>query len=321
MSSEFDLIRRFFTRPADHTDLAVGDDTALFRPQPGMQLAVTTDSLVSGVHFFEDVSAEDLGWKALAVNVSDMAAMGAKPGWATLAITLPRADDVWIKAFSEGFFDCAVHFGVDIIGGDTTRGPLSVTVTALGEVPVGVAILRSGGEAGDDLWISGQPGLAALGLRHLKGHLRLTGPAVALEALHRPRPRVALGIALRGLAHAMLDVSDGLVGDLGHLCDLSGCGAELDAASLPLAALRATGADEASVRQAIFEGGDDYELLFSASPEAKSEIEALAARLGLPLTRIGQLTAYGGTIRLREADGVVSSPGFGGFDHFGKKGD
>ncbi|MDR3087685.1 MAG: thiamine-phosphate kinase [Azoarcus sp.] len=316
MPSEFELIRRYFTRPAAHTDLAVGDDAALFSARAGMQLAVTTDTLCAGTHFFPDTPPRDLGWKTLAVNLSDLAAMGAAPRWATLALTLPGVDENWIAAFAEGLFDCAGRYGVDIIGGDTTHGPLAMTLTLFGEVPTGEAITRAGGQTGDELWISGWPGLAALGLAHLQGRIRLDDARRALAALHRPAPRVEAGLALRGIAHAMLDVSDGLAGDLRHLCERSNCGATLEAAALPLAALIETGVDEAFAHQCLLAGGDDYELLLAAPPSARTDIDALARRVDLPITRIGHLTASPGTVLLREADGSAREPGVSGYDHF-----
>ncbi|ENO83826.1 thiamine-phosphate kinase, partial [Thauera linaloolentis] len=199
--SEFDLIRRHFTRNARHTDLAVGDDAALVRARPGMQLAISTDMLVSGTHFFAGTDPEDLGWKTLAVNVSDLAAMGAEPRWAFLALALPAVDEAWIAAFARGLFACADAFGVDLAGGDTTRGPLNLSLTIVGEVPQGEAVTRAGARPGDDLWISGQPGLAALGLAALRGEVVLNdaGRRHCVAALQRPQPRLALGQALRGL--------------------------------------------------------------------------------------------------------------------------
>ena len=325
MPSEFGLIRRYFTRATAQTDLAVGDDAALLSARAGMQLAITTDTLCAGTHFFPDTPPRDLGWKTLAVNLSDLAAMGAAPRWATLALTLPGVDENWLAAFAEGFFDCAGRYGVDIIGGDTTRGPLAMTVTLLGEVPTGEAITRAGGQTGDDLWISGWPGRAALGLAHLQGRVRLndsddsndSDPARrALAALRHPTPRVELGLALRGIAHAMLDVSDGLAGDLRHLCERSNCGATLEAAALPLAALIQTGVDEICARHYLLTGGDDYELLFAAPPAARADIDTLARRVDLPITRIGQLTANPGAVLLLEADGSAREPGVAGYDHF-----
>ncbi|NMG44808.1 thiamine-phosphate kinase [Aromatoleum toluvorans] len=318
MPSEFDLIRRHFTRPARHTDLAVGDDAALLAPRPGMQLAVSTDMLVAGTHFFADTDPEALGWKTLAVNVSDLAAMGAEPRWAVLALALPAADETWIDAFARGFFACADAFGVDLAGGDTTRGPLNLCVTIFGEVPAGGAITRSGARAGDDLWITGTPGQAALGLAHLRNKVAL-GPDAArtcLAALHRPQPRVAFGQALRGVAGAMLDVSDGLLGDLGHILECSGCGARVDVAALPLAALHALGADDALARRCLLSGGDDYELLFTAPPARRDRLAALAQEHGLPLCRIGRISANAGELLLREADGREHPTAHSGYDHF-----
>ena len=319
MPSEFDLIRRHFTRPTRHTDLAVGDDAALLRPRPGMQLAVSTDMLVAGTHFFADTDPEDLGWKTLAVNVSDLAAMGATPRWAFLALALPGADEAWIAAFARGFFACADAHGVDLAGGDTTRGPLTLSVTIIGEVPQGEAITRAGGKAGDDLWVSGQPGMAALGLAALRGETQLStaGRAACIAALQRPQPRIALGLALRGVATAMLDVSDGLLGDLGHILECSATGAIIDGGALPLAALRETGADEALARRCLLGGGDDYELLFAAPAARRADVVAISASLGLALHRIGALTSEPATLWLRQRDGRLVPGTRSGYDHFG----
>ncbi|HJV27939.1 MAG TPA: thiamine-phosphate kinase [Aromatoleum sp.] len=319
MASEFDLIRRHFTRAPRHTALAVGDDAALLQPRSGMQLAVSTDMLVAGTHFFPDTDAEALGWKTLAVNVSDIAAMGAEPRWAVLALSLPSADEAWIADFSRGFFACAEAFGVDLAGGDTTRGPLNLCVTIFGEVPAGAAITRDGAQAGDDLWITGTPGLASLGLAHLRGEIALQGDYArrCLDALHRPQPRVAFGLALRGIASAMLDVSDGLLGDLGHILECSACGARIDVPALPLAELYAAGADGDLARRCLLSGGDDYELLFTAPPARCDEVAALGRTLGLPVTRIGTMTAQTGQLLLREADGHEQSSAPRGYDHFG----
>lgn len=318
MPSEFDLIRRHFTRSPQHTDLAVGDDAALLRPRAGVQLAVSTDMLVSGTHFFADTDPEDLGWKTLAVNVSDLAAMGAEPRWAFLALALPAADDPWIAAFARGLFACADAFGVDLAGGDTTRGPLNLSVTIVGEVPAGQAITRTGARAGNELWISGQPGLAALGLAALHGEVALdaAGRARCVDALQRPQPRVELGLQLRGIATAMLDVSDGLLGDLAHILEASAVGAIVDAAALPLDALRATGANAAIARRCLLSGGDDYELLFAAPASARPALTELSTSLSLPLHRIGQITGQAGVCLLREPDGTLAPAGASGYDHF-----
>lgn len=320
MPSEFALIRRHFTRPARHTDLAVGDDAALIRPSAGMQLAISTDMLVAGTHFFADTDPEDLGWKTLAVNVSDLAAMGAQPRWVVLAASLPAADEAWIAAFARGFFACSEAFGIDVIGGDTTRGPLNLCPTIFGEVPVGQAITRAGARPGDDLWISGAPGRAALGLAQLRGEATLAGAdrADCLAALHRPQPRVALGLALRGLASSLLDVSDGLLGDLGHILEQSAVGAVISAGALPLAPLEAACGDAALAFRACTAGGDDYELLFTAPVARRAEVGALAERLHLPLHRIGSITPAEQGLRLRDHDGQLRPLAANGYDHFGR---
>ncbi|MDP1636422.1 MAG: thiamine-phosphate kinase, partial [Gallionellaceae bacterium] len=217
--SEFDLIKRFFTRPAPGAILGVGDDAALLRVGEGMELAVSTDMLVSGTHFLPDADPFLLGHKALAVNLSDLAAMGATPRWATLAIALPSADEDWLRRFSDGFFVLADEFGVELVGGDTTRGPLNLCVTIMGEVPQGRALRRDGAQAGDDIWISGTLGDAALGLAQLQGKTVLPDDMRerCLAALQQPQPRIALGMALRGIAHSAIDISDGLLADLGHI--------------------------------------------------------------------------------------------------------
>ena len=318
MASEFELIRRHFVRPTRQTELGVGDDGAIVRVRPGMELVVSTDMLVSGTHFLPDVNPETLGWKALAVNVSDMAAMGAEPRWALLALSLPSADEAWIQALARGFFACAEAFGVDIIGGDTTRGPLNLAPTVFGEAPVGQSIRRAGARPGDEIWVSGTPGLAALGLAHLQGRTVLHDPSPCVAALERPQPRVALGLALRGLATAAIDVSDGLLADLGHILEESACGAELDDAALPWGPVRAACADAALARACLTAGGDDYELVFTAPPTHHAAIAALSGTLNLPLTLIGRIIAApSGQLVLKDASGQDVYVGRRGFDHFG----
>ncbi len=310
MPSEFELIARHFTRETTHTTLGVGDDGALIAPGPGCELVVSSDMLVEGTHFLPDTNAKDLGWKTLAVNVSDIAAMGARPRWATLAMALPDADEAWIAAFAAGFFACAREFGVDVIGGDTTRGPRNFCVTIVGEVAAGTALRRGGARAGDEIWVSGWLGRAALGLAHLQGRTALTGPALAdcIAALQRPQPRVALGLALAGRATAAIDVSDGLLGDLGHILEQSGLAARLQIAGLPAPTLE---------RQAWLAGGDDYELLFAAPAARHPQIAELSRALGLPLTRIGILEAGPvGHIDLRDASGEPIPIEGLGYDHF-----
>jgi thiamine-monophosphate kinase len=316
--SEFALIARYFTRPVRHSVLGVGDDGAIVRPASGMDLVVSTDMLVSGTHFLPDAEPEALGWKALAVNLSDLAAMGAQPRWAVVAASLPAADETWLAAFARGFFACAERYDVDVVGGDTTRGPLNLAPTVFGEVPQGQALTRAGARAGDDLWVSGTPGLAALGLARRQGKVSLRDTAIApcLAALDRPQPRVALGLALRGLATAAIDVSDGLLADLGHILERSTLAADIEFARLPRAALEC-GADEAPARQCLLAGGDDYELAFAAPPERRDDVAAIAARLGLPLTRIGRLRAGpAGELILRDDAGRPMAVDRRGFDHF-----
>lgn len=320
MSPEFDLIQRYFTRAPRHTDLAVGDDAALMSPTAGMQLVVSTDMLVAGTHFLVDTDPRDVGWKTLAVNVSDIAAMGAQPRWAVLAVALPERDTRWVGAFAEGFFECADAHGVDLAGGDTTRGPRTLCVTIFGEVPHNAAITRDGARPGDDIWITGQPGRAALGLAHLQSALALPEAVRAdfVGALHRPQPRLQAGLGLRGIASAMLDVSDGLLGDLRHILERSGVGAEIDIEHLPLAALHKAGVAHSTALQACLSGGDDYELLFTAPRAQREAIASLGQRLALPMTRIGAITDVRDALHLRETDGSLHAPERFGYDHFAK---
>ncbi|OQA34531.1 MAG: Thiamine-monophosphate kinase [Betaproteobacteria bacterium ADurb.Bin341] len=320
MPSEFDLIARHFTRPTPMTVLGPGDDCALIQPTPGKQLAVTTDMLVSGTHFLPQTDPERLGWKALAVNLSDLAAMGAQPRWATLAGSLPEANEDWIASFSRGFFDCASVFSVDIIGGDTTRGPLNLCVTAIGEVEPGRALCRHGAQAGDDIWVSGQPGLAALGLAHVQARTQLPEPWPHLcqRALEQPQPRVALGLGLVGIASAAIDISDGLLADLGHIAERSHLQAMIYLTRFPH---QPKGVDRILALDCLLAGGDDYELCFTAPVRQRSTIAALAARLELPLWRIGEMTAAAegeaGKVSVLDAGGQPLSFLHRGFDHFG----
>ncbi|MGN2390083.1 thiamine-phosphate kinase [Pelomicrobium sp. G1] len=317
MVSEFDLIRRFFTHPAPGAVLGVGDDAALMKPTPGQELVVSTDMLVAGRHFFLDADPEKLGRKALAVNLSDLAAMGAQPRWTLLALALPEPDEEWVGAFARGFMDLAAQFRVDLVGGDTTHGPLNVCVTVLGEVPDGEALRRDGAKAGDDIWISGTVGDAALALAHLRRRLALDphDAAFCLARLDTPTPRVALGMALRGIAHAAIDVSDGLAQDLGHILERSEVGAVLEFSRLPRSAVMARLADRRLAAQCMLAGGDDYELLFTAPPGVRRLIEDLGRELGLPLTPIGRITGERG-FTLRGEDGAPITLERMGFDHF-----
>jgi len=306
MPSEFTLIDRYFRRPSHHTVLGVGDDGAIIRPAAGCELVISTDMLVEGTHFLPEADTEDLGWKTLAVNVSDMAAMGARPRWALLALALPTADEAWIEPFSQGFFACANAFDIDLIGGDTTQGPRNCCVTIFGEVPAGSALLRSGARPGDEVWVSGYPGRAAQGLAHLQGRLVLNEPArtECLTALHRPQPRMALGLALRNLATAAIDVSDGLLADLGHILTTSGVGAELCIPALPPPGME---------RTCFLAGGDDYELIFTAPPHRHPDILTLSDTLKLNLMPIGRIVEeHGGTFKFAPPILIESH----GYDHF-----
>ncbi|HMW17397.1 MAG TPA: thiamine-phosphate kinase [Accumulibacter sp.] len=319
MPGEFELIARHFVRPTPQTLLGPGDDCALLAPAPGMELAVSTDMLVEGTHFFAGTDPWQLGWKTLAVNLSDLAAMGAQPRWVFLAGSLPSARDDWLEPFSAGFFACANDYAVDLAGGDTTRGPLNLCVTVIGELPAGSALRRDRAMIDDDLWISGRPGRAALGLAHLQERVRLPEPLErdCVAALQRPQPRVRLGLTLRQqrLAHAAIDVSDGLLGDLQHLLDRSRLAAEIRVADLPPLP---AGVDATLARHCQLAGGDDYELLFSAATQDRDQLAHWARQLDLPLWRIGRLLAgEPGKCTVIAADGHPLPIDRRGFDHFG----
>ncbi|UCV04201.1 thiamine-phosphate kinase [Dechloromonas denitrificans] len=322
MAAEFALIDQYFTRPTPSAVLGPGDDCALLQPSPGKQLAVTTDMLVAGTHFLPDTDPKNLGWKALAVNLSDLAAMGATPRWVTLAGALPAADEAWIGQFAAGFFACADEYGVDVVGGDTTRGPLNICVTALGEIEPGQALRRDGAKAGDQIWVSGRPGLASLGLAQLQGKIQLPEPwpRLCIGALEKPRPRVALGQALVGIASAAIDVSDGLLADLGHIAERSGCAAAVKLVQLPH--LPKGESYDADLRRMALEcqlaGGDDYELCFTAPGPQSQAISRIAADLELPLWCIGEMTAGpSGEVTVFDPDGKAVEFEHKGFDHFG----
>ncbi len=318
MPSEFDLIRKYFERAPPQTRagdgsasgvaLGIGDDAALLRPSAGMELAVSTDLLLEGRHFRAGADARKLGHKALAVNLSDMAAMGAAPRWATLAIALPEADEAWLEAFCKGFFALAERFGVALVGGDTCRGPLSLCVTILGEVPTGLALFRAGAGPGDDIWVSGELGGAALGLARPE-------IAAAAKRLDEPEPRVELGERLRGIASAAIDVSDGFVQDLGHILEKSGVGAIVEYELLPRPAdLRDIPDRELQARLAL-SGGDDYELVFTAPQGVRAEVTALSSELKLALSRVGSIQVGEPRLLVRDAQGRPMATGRG-FDHF-----
>jgi len=337
---EFELIARYFTRPARQAVLGVGDDCALLQTAPGMQLAVSTDMLVAGRHFFPDADPFLLGHKCLAVNLSDLAACGARPLAFSLALALPQAEPAWLEPFSKGLLALADAHGCELIGGDTTRGPLTICITVFGEVPVDAAarpvptqaLLRSGALAGDDVYVSGSLGDAALALMALQGRLALPTDLMhgARARMEQPTPRVALGLALRGIASACADISDGLLGDLGHILARSHCGARVEVdKALPLLAARQAYAGgtaqfdsefgERTALQCVLSGGDDYELVFTAPVQQRSALASLSAALQLPLTRIATIEGAPG-LHLVDAQGHAVAHDFASFDHFAPTG-
>jgi thiamine-monophosphate kinase len=315
--TEFDLIRRYFTRATPSALLGVGDDAALLKVSEDYVLAVSSDMLVSGTHFFPDADPFLLGHKTLAVNLSDMAAMGATPRWATLAIALPGADETWLEKFSAGFFALAQQHGVELVGGDTTRGPLNLCVTIFGEVTAQQALRRSGAQLGDEVWVSGTLGDAALALAHLQGRIMLSAAeyAACAPALHQPQPRVALGLALRGIANSAIDISDGLLADLGHILDASRLAARLDFSALPISSVLRGHLQQPLGKQCALSGGDDYELCFTAPGARHAELLGIAAQLKLPLTCIGRIVAGLGCL-VHDAAGDPLNVEANGYDHF-----
>ena len=316
--TEFDIVRRYFARPSRTAVLGIGDDCALVNARKGMTLALSTDMLLAGRHFFPDADPAALGHKSLAVNLSDLAAAGAEPRWALLAIALPKADRRWIAAFASGFFRLARRFGTELIGGDTARGPLAISITVIGEVPQAQALRRDAARAGDDVWLSGATGEAALGLAHLEGRVRLSGAArkACLRRLHSPEPRVELGRALRGLARGAIDVSDGLVADLGHIARASRVAAELRWEDLPRAKAIAECANALLAKDCLLAGGDDYELVFTAARSARAKIAAAARKAGIRATLVGSIVAGRPEVRVRDSRGGTVRASRTGFDHF-----
>ncbi|OIQ95304.1 thiamine-monophosphate kinase [mine drainage metagenome] len=328
--SEFDLIHQHFTRKTQHTNLGVGDDAALISVSSNTELAISTDMLVAGTHFFPDADPYKLGWKSLAVNVSDMAAMGANPKWATLAIALPNNNSEWLSQFSTGFFACADAFNIDLIGGDTTRGPLTISIQIMGEIPTGQSIKRSGAKVDDEIWVSGNLGCAALALAHMQGKLTLPYEVFAssAKALHTPQPRVALGLALRGLANSAIDISDGLLADLGHILECSNVGANLQFSKIPHAEYLSTSliapisnndnmgtSYNKTFLNMLLAGGDDYELCFTASVESHDKIIKLSETLDLTLNVIGHIRSDSG-LTVHGLDNQILDFKETGFDHF-----
>ncbi len=331
---EFELIQRYFTRPTRHAVLGVGDDCAVLQCAPGMQMAISCDMLVSGRHFFADTDPHCLGHKALAVNLSDLAACGARPLAFTLALALPDANPAWLAPFADGLWALADAHGCELIGGDTTQGPLNICITVFGEVPVGPAqrpglaatraILRSAAQSGDDIYVSGTLGDARLALEALRGRVPCDDATLVSvrQRLEQPTPRVALGLALRGVASACADISDGLLGDLGHILERSNVGARLDTsiateklASATLSAAAQTVLTPQQLLAYVLAGGDDYELVFTAAPALRSAVAQAGSLSGTPVTRIGQIEQAPG-LRLVDATGKPVANRFASFDHF-----
>lgn len=317
---EFELIARYFSRPVKRAVLGVGDDCALWLPTPGQQLAVSGDLLIEGRHFLSTVPPQALGHKALAVSLSDLAACGAAPIAFTLMLALPRVDEAFLQGFSDGLYALADQQGIELVGGDTTAGPLTVGITVFGEVPPGQALRRDAARVGDDLWVSHPPGGgigdARLALEVFRDQAQADADAFAnlRLAMERPQPRVALGLALRGVAHAAIDLSDGLCGDLGHVLARSRVGAELDLGALPRS--RTLAAQSMVVQETcLLGGGDDYELLFSAPASARVAVQRAAEGSAVAVSRIGSVQAGSG-LRVRMLDGRVVSRSARGFDHF-----
>lgn len=315
---EFDLIARYFKRPVTRAALGVGDDCALLRPTPGQQLAVSTDLLVEGRHFLSTVAPERLGHKALAVNLSDLAASGASPLAFTLSLSMPRAEERFLAPFAQGLLALADAHGIELVGGDTTGGPvLCIGITVMGEVPPGQALLRSGAKVGDEIWVSGSLGDARLALEVFRGSLSLPGDAFdqVRQAMECPTPRVELGLALRGVASAAIDVSDGLLGDLGHVLRGSGVGASLELAAFPRSAILAAQSDDWQ-RTCLLTGGDDYELLFTAPAERHEEVLLLAASSFTPVHCVGRVVGPERGLVVTQHGTPVDLAGLSAFDHF-----
>jgi thiamine-monophosphate kinase len=313
MTSEFEIIERYFKKKMKQTALGVGDDAAMIHVRNNYQLAISSDMLIENIHFLKNTNPSHLGWKSLAVNLSDIAAMGATPKWATLSISLPKINHAWLKKFSKGFFECADKFGIDLIGGDTTKGPLSISITIMGESKKNEALLRSGAKINDDIWVTGQLGLASMGLANLQGQLKLP-PRIKMKcirALEIPTPKTFLGSYLSRYANSCIDISDGLIQDLRHILKASKVGASLLLNDIPCEKFIHT----SKQYQFVLNGGDDYELLFTAAKKDRTFIKKIAKKTNTPVTMIGNITK-------KKALNILSEQGKSikfnpkGFDHF-----
>jgi len=314
--NEFDLIAKYFSRRTAREDvlLDVGDDAAVVQVPPDKRLVAAVDTIIEGVHFLPGAAAADVGYRALAVNLSDMAAMGAMPAWMTLSLSLPSADETWLAGFATGLYDLADRYAVALIGGDTVRGPLAITVQIMGLVETDRWLTRRTAQIGDTVFISGEPGEAAGGLSILQQSLPQTVNAQRLiQRFLRPEPRVALGRTLRTLASSTIDVSDGLIADLGHICKQSRCGAHIDLEALPISSALRSCFDASKCEQMALNGGDDYELLFTVPPERLLTVEAAIAG-GVRCTPIGRIVAGNGVECFRGGDRLAIEPR--GYDHF-----
>lgn len=315
---EFDLIHRYFERPVEQRQdviVGIGDDGAVVRVPPGVELVLTSDTLVAGVHFSEDIPPEDLGYRALAVNLSDLAAMGARPAWATMALTLPQAEEAWLAAFAQGFFELAQRFSVALIGGDLTRGPLSITVQLHGFVPEGRALRRSGAQAGHYIYVTGTLGDAALALTPRLAELTDTYRPYLLGRLYRPSPRISEGMILRAIASSAIDISDGLIADLGHILEASHVSAVLEVDRLPLSTALQKIKDKKYGWELALTGGDDYELCFTLPPEHQAVLESKRSDFACIVSCIGRIEAERG-LRCIEHDGMPYIPQGAGYRHF-----
>ena len=313
MTSEFEIIERYFKKKMRQTALGIGDDAAMINVQKNYQLAISSDMLVENTHFLKNTNPSHLGWKSLAVNLSDIAAMGATPKWATLSISLPKINHAWLKKFSEGCFKCADKFGIDLIGGDTTKGSLSISITIMGEIKKNTSLLRSGAKFNDDIWVTGQLGLAAMGLANLQGKLKLP-PRIKIKcirALETPSPKTSLGAYLPRYANSCIDISDGLMQDLRHILKASKVGATLLLNHIPCEKF----IQASKQYQFALNGGDDYELLFTAAKKNRSHIKKIAKRTNTPVSVIGSITENQ-VLQILNEQGKSIKFNPKGFDHF-----